>query len=92
MSALKPGPDPRAGDITIGLALGTSAAPPDAGTSPAAKLASRLLAAGSAIGSIRAGSRCRASPCIIEVPNGATVSETDAGVTVVTVDGGVVAT
>jgi hypothetical protein len=30
--------------------------------------------------------------CVIEVPNGATVSETDAGTTVVTVDGGVVAT
>lgn len=30
--------------------------------------------------------------CVIEVPNGATVSETDAGATVVTVDGGMVAT
>jgi NADPH-dependent 2,4-dienoyl-CoA reductase/sulfur reductase-like enzyme len=30
--------------------------------------------------------------CVIEVPNGATVSENDAGTTIVTVDGGVVAT
>ena len=30
--------------------------------------------------------------CVIEVPTGATVSQTDGGVTVVTVDGGVVAT
>jgi hypothetical protein len=30
--------------------------------------------------------------CVIEVPTGATVSQTDGGVTVVTVDGGIVAT
>ena len=45
--------------ILGGLHIGTSAAPPDAATSHAAKLASRLLAAGSAIGSLRAGARCR---------------------------------